>query len=138
MPPSDSNVVHAFRIADAKTSVRHVFIRDFTLTCFIGVHKHERKQSQRVRINLDLAVQEGVAAIDDRLEHVVCYEDVADGIRALVADGHVNLVETLAEQIADMCLSDERVTVARVRIEKLDVFEDATSAGVEIERSRIS
>jgi dihydroneopterin aldolase len=43
-------------------------------------------------------------------------------------------VETLAEQIAALCLEDRRVRVARVRVEKLDVFVDATSVGVEIER----
>ena len=134
MTSSSSNVVQAFGIADATNAVRHVFIRDLILTCLIGVHKHERKQPQRIRINLDLAVREGAGPQDDKLSEVVCYEDVADGIRSLVGAGHVNLVETLAEQIAATCLEDERVRVARVRIEKLDVFEDAASAGVEIER----
>lgn len=134
MTVSKSNVVHHLRIADARTSIRHVFIRDLMLTCLIGVHKHERKKPQRIRINLDLAVRKETGTIDDKLSEVVCYEDVADGIRTMVAGGHVNLVETLAEQIADMCLADERVNAARVRIEKLDVFEDAASAGVEIER----
>ncbi len=137
MTASNSNVVHAFRIADAQTSVRHMFIRDLVLTCLIGVHKHERKKPQRVRINLDLAVREDAEVHSDNLADVVCYEDVADRIRNLVDSGHVNLVETLAEQIADLCLGDERVRTARVRIEKLDVFEDASSAGVEIERSRV-
>lgn len=126
--------VHTLHIADAGTRVRHVFIRDLLLTCFIGVHKHEQKKPQRVRINLDLAVLEDAEDIGDRLSEVVCYEDVADGIRNLLAKGHVNLVETLAEQIAEMCLADARVRTARVRVEKLDVFPDATSAGVEIER----
>ncbi len=126
--------VHTLHIADAGTRVRHVFIRDLLLTCLIGVHKHEQKKPQRVRINLDLAVLEDAEDIGDRLSEVVCYEDVADGIRNLLAKGHVNLVETLAEQIAEMCLADVRVRTARVRVEKLDVFPDATSAGVEIER----
>ena len=134
MTNSNSNVVHAFRIADAATSVRHVFIRDLILTCLIGVHKHERKKPQRIRINLDLAVRDEISTKIDRLEDVVCYEDVASGIRSIVARGHVNLVETLAEQIADLCLHDERVRAARIRIEKLDIFKDAVSAGVEIER----
>jgi len=133
MTTSGANV-HTLHIADAGTRVRHVFIRDLLLTCLIGVHKHEQKKPQRVRINLDLAVLEDAEDIGDRLSEMVCYEDVADGIRNLVAKGHVNLVETLAEQIAEMCLVDARVRTARVRVEKLDVFPDATSAGVEIER----
>jgi 7,8-dihydroneopterin aldolase/epimerase/oxygenase len=136
MTASSESVVHAFRIADAQSSVRHVFIRDLMLTGLIGVYGHEKENPQRIRINLDLAVKETPSAVEDRLSDVVSYEDVADGIRAMVASGHVNLVETLAERIADMCFDDARVQAARVRIEKLDVFEDAASAGVEIERYR--
>ena len=134
MNTSNSNVVHAFRIADAGKEVRHVFIRDLILTCLIGVHKHERKKPQRIRVNLDLAVTEQSVISTDRLADVVCYEDVADRIRSIVNNGHVNLVETLAEKIASNCLEDRRIKATRVRIEKLDVFKDAASAGVEIER----
>ena len=55
-------------------------------------------------------------------------------MRSIVDAGHVRLVETLAERIAEACLADRRVHLARVRVEKLDIFADATSAGVEIER----
>ena len=134
MNTSNSNVVHAFRIADAAKEVRHVFIRDLILTCLIGVHKHEQKKPQRIRVNLDLAVTEQSVISTDRLADVVCYEDVADRIRSIVNNGHVNLVETLAEKIASKCLEDRRIKATRVRIEKLDVFKDAASAGVEIER----
>ena len=134
MNTSNSNVVHAFRIADAAKEVRHVFIRDLILTCLIGVHKRERKKPQRIRIYHDLAVTEQSVISTDRLADVVCYEDVADRIRSIVNNGHVNLVETLAEKIASKCLEDRRIKATRVRIEKLDVFKDAASAGVEIER----
>ena len=131
---SSSPNVHPLRIADARTEIRHVFVRDLELTARIGIYKHEKKEPQRIRINLDLAVSEGAAPSEDKLSEVVCYENVVDGVRKIIADGHVNLVETLAERIADMCLEDPRVRIARVRVEKLDVFPDAASAGVEIER----
>jgi len=136
MPDSNNNVVHAFRIADAKLAVRHVFIRDLTLTGLVGVYQHEKLNAQRIRINVDLAVKETPGIAKDRLVDVVSYEDVANGIRNMFGNRHVNLVETLAENISDMCFNDKRVLSARVRIEKLDVFEDAESAGVEIERFR--
>lgn len=134
MSISGSNTAHAPHIADAANAIRHVFIRDLILTCLIGVYKREQKQPQRIRINLDLAVCEGTGPQGDKLSEVVCYEDVAAGVRSLVGEGHVNLVETLAERIAAMCLKDYKVRVARVRVEKLDVFEDTASVGVEIER----
>jgi dihydroneopterin aldolase len=126
-------VVHPLRIADARNALRHVFVRDLVLTCMIGVYRHEHTDAQRVRINLDLAVQEG-RELADSLSNVVCYERITTGVREIVSRGHINLVETLAEEIAAMCLEDGRVRSARVRVEKLDVFPDVTSVGVEIER----
>ena len=131
------------RIADAARGLRHVFLRDLVLPASIGVHAHEHAGPQRVRINVDLGVEDdGARALSrasvgrDDLRRVVDYEGVANAVRAIVAAGHVMLVETLAERIAKSCLSDPRVHLARVRVEKLDVFADAASAGVEIERRR--
>jgi hypothetical protein len=64
------------------------------------------------------------------------YEKVANLVRSIVGSGHMRLVETLAERIAEACLTDARVRLVRIRVEKLDVFPDAVSAGVEIERRR--
>ena len=126
--------VQPLRIADAGKSVRHVFIRDYLVACSIGIHAHEKNDPQRVRINLDLAVDEGSAEINDDIRNVICYESMADGIQAIVAKGHVNLVETLADEIAEMSLSQPQVRSVRVRVEKLDILENAASVGVEIER----
>jgi 7,8-dihydroneopterin aldolase/epimerase/oxygenase len=108
-------------------------IRDLTLSAKIGLHQHERIANQRIRINLDLAIADP-GEIDDDYDKVVCYGELVTGVRHVVGAGHVNLVETLAERIAAMCLADPRVLSARVRVEKLDVFPEATSVGVEIER----
>ena len=124
------------RIANAGKALRHVFIRDFIVECLIGVYEHEKRSPQRVRINLDLAVDEGEHPIIDDILNVVSYETMADGILAIADEGHVNLVETLAERIAGMCFDDQRVDSVRVRIEKLDILENAGSVGVEIERFR--
>lgn len=121
------------RIADARNAIRHVFIRDLVLSCRIGVHRHEETATQRVRINLDLAVRDDGDLADD-LANVVCYERLSDGVRAIVGSRHIRLVETLAEEIAQMCLADGRIRSVRVRVEKLDVLVDAGSVGVEIER----
>lgn len=116
---------------------RHMFVRDLVLPCRIGVYDREQAGPQRVRINLDLAVDDSVEA-GDRLEDVVCYDDLVAQVRALLAGPHVNLVESLAERIAALCLVDVRVMSARVRVEKLDAVPDAASVGVEIERTRPS
>ncbi|HVC63578.1 MAG TPA: dihydroneopterin aldolase [Acetobacteraceae bacterium] len=131
----------ASRIASSTRALRHVFLRDIVLSASIGIYPHEHAARQRVRINVDLGVEDdGARALSrarvgrDELSRVVDYEKVADTVRGIVAAGHVRLVETLAERIAEACLADPRVHLARIRVEKLDIFADATSAGVEIER----
>ena len=138
--------MEAPRIADAVRGLRHVFIRDLVLDARIGVHPHEQVGAQRIRLNLDLAVEDdGARAAGlsrpavgaDELSRVVDYETIANAAREIVATGHVQLVETLAERIAEACLTDPRVAFCRIRVEKLDIFPDAVSAGVEIERRRL-
>lgn len=119
--------------------MRRVLIRDLVLLGAIGIHPHEHGRTQRVRINLRLDVPDDPRATapgPDRLERVVDYEQVAEAVRRLVAQGHTKLVETLAERIAACCLQDARVQAVYVRVEKLDVFADVASVGVEIERRR--
>ncbi len=118
-----------------------MFIRDLVLHASIGVHAHEHAASQRIRINLDLAVTDDggdklsrPAVGHDDLARVVDYEVIVNRVRAITTAGHVQLVETLAERLAECCLKDPRVIQVQVRVEKLDVFPDSVSAGVEIIR----
>jgi dihydroneopterin aldolase len=138
------------RLADLGRGLRHVFLRDMVLRASIGVYPHEHSAPQRVRINVDLGVEDDGALPQsraptspprarigvgrDELTRVVDYEQVANTVRRIATSGHIRLVETLAERIAEACLIDPRVRLARIRVEKLDVFPDAASAGVEIER----
>jgi dihydroneopterin aldolase len=113
-----------------------ILVRDLVVKCSIGIHAHERLATQRVRINVDMSVLEQAGPLNDDIANVVSYEDVIDGIKRLLAQGHINLVETVAETIAGLCLDDERVVSARVRVEKLDVYAEVASVGIEIERDR--
>lgn len=116
--------------------IYRILVRDLVLKCLIGIHAHELLAPQRVRINVEMAVLEQAGPLSDNIANVVSYEDVIDGIKRLLAEGHINLVETLAEKIADLCLIDERVRSVRIRAEKLDVYAEASSVGIEIERRR--
>lgn len=113
-----------------------LLIKDLVLPASIGVHSHEREAAQRVRINVELEVADEPRSLGDDIGNVVSYEHTVDRIKALVAAGHINLVETLAERIAEICLEDPRARRVRLRVEKLDVEPDAESVGIEIERPR--
>lgn len=109
-------------------------ITDLVLPANIGVYEREREGPQRVRFNVELRVAEQRAPLDDDIANVLSYDAIVGGIRAILDRGHVNLVETLAEEVAALCLADPRVSCATVRVEKLDVIAEAAAVGVEIER----
>lgn len=124
------------KFADASRSVRHVFIRDLILDSYIGVYNHEKQNPQKIRVNVDLSVIEDSQSLNDNIDNVVCYEKIASAIETIVKSGHVHLVETLAENIAEMNLQDPRISCVRVRVEKLEAIRNTASVGIEIERYR--
>lgn len=123
-------------IQEADEHHYRILVRDLVLDCNIGAYPEEREKTQKVRFNLDLRVRRPIPPLDDDLEKVISYDKIIAGIRTLVASGHINLVETLAEKICDICLADRRVARAKVMVEKLEVEPAAAGVGVEIERSR--
>ena len=118
----------------ASQGIRHVFVKDLTLDALMGIYEIEKQKPQRIIVNIDLSVQEQPGPLPDDISHVVSYEIVAKKVEAIVAKGHINLVETMAEKFAEACLTDKRVLSVRVRVEKPDIIPNARSVGVEIER----
>ena len=86
------------KIASAEKQCRHVFVRDLVVDAQIGIHDHEKNDPQRVRINLDLSVIDDYFHDADNVDDVVCYEEVVNETKAIISQGHIFLVETLAEQ----------------------------------------
>ncbi|AQU86992.1 dihydroneopterin aldolase [Komagataeibacter nataicola] len=116
--------------------LRCLFVRNMVLDAHIGVFEHEQGVTQRIRVNVMFGVPDS-ASLEvgaDDLARTVSYEHVVLLVRTLVEQGHVALVETLAERIAAGVLAEKRVRIVRVSVEKLDIFDDAESVGVEIER----
>ncbi|MEI7606767.1 MAG: dihydroneopterin aldolase [Rhodospirillaceae bacterium] len=123
-------------MADSLPAIYRIFLRDLVLRLSIGVHEHEHCRPQQVRINVELTVRHPGPGFRDEIASVLSYEGLVEGIRAIARDGHIKLIETLAERIAELALTDERVLAAEVRAEKLEVFADAASVGVVIARAR--
>lgn len=110
-----------------------IFIRDLVLDCRIGVHDAEKSGSQRVRFSVEIAVHSSAKRPPASIEEVISYDFITGGIRRIVAQAHIVLAETLAERVAEHCLSDPRAKSVRVRVEKLDRIPGA-AFGVEIIR----
>ena len=111
-----------------------ILIRNLVFPMKIGIYKHEKSKKQRVRVNLELRVYQKKDSINDRIDNVICYEDIIKLIKNIASSKHLNLVETLAEKIAEECLQIPESFLCKIKVEKLDVFDELESVGVEIVR----
>jgi len=125
--------------ADADSGHRLVFVRGLELMARLGIHPHEKAGPQRILLSIELVVRDDAAPDHvgpDDVRRIVDYQHLVETARAVVATGHVLLVETLAERMAMAALADMRVLRARVTVEKPDAFDDVASVGVVVERRR--
>ena len=107
-----------------------VFVTGVRVQAEIGVYRHEIGRVQPLVVDVELDVP---SAGSERLADTLNYETILSSAREIAGQGHIELVETFAERLAQACLSDARVTRARVRVEKpLALAPDAVGAGVEI------
>ena len=110
---------------------RRVHIRGLRLNAQVGVYEEEKHYPQRLLLDLELVVQLTDNS-PDKISQVVDYGALASSIRALALQQHTELLETLAEQIAQLCLRDPRVTRVDLRLEKPDIFSDADGVGISL------
>jgi dihydroneopterin aldolase len=113
-------------------SLDRIFVHDYVRDVEIGVHHHEKGVTQRVRFSVDVDLTPAPASLEDDIGRTFDYDEIIGGINTIIARGHINLVETLAEEVAQHCLSHPRTARVFVKIEKLD--KDPGAVGVEIIR----
>jgi 7,8-dihydroneopterin aldolase/epimerase/oxygenase len=118
---------------------RRIYLRDALFEANIGVYDRERAGAQRLIVNVDVFVALSVSTPrHDRVEEVVDYDFVRETIRRRLARGHVNLQETLADDLAGALLAHPGVVAVRVCTEKPDVYEDVGGVGIEVVRFKDS
>lgn len=110
-------------------------IKDLKVRTIIGINDVEREQPQTVVVNITLETDTRVPGRTDKIVHAVNYRTVAKQVIEMVERSEFFLVEKLAEEIAALCLADQRVERARVSVEKPGSVRFARSAAVTIDRS---
>ncbi|MFN9103700.1 MAG: dihydroneopterin aldolase [Betaproteobacteria bacterium] len=112
---------------------RRLFLRDYEVWINIGVHDFEKKGEQRVKINVELYVPLAESTPrHDELAEVLDYDFIRREIMARVAQGHIHLQETLADDVLARMLAHPKVRAARVATEKPDVYPDCDAVGCEV------
>jgi len=119
------------------TQYRRLFLRGLTVQVHIGIHDFELQAAQRIIIDVDLYVSfAGTSPKDDQIDEVVDYDFVRTVVHQRVAQGHINLQETLCDDILTQLLAHSGVMAARVSTRKPDVYPDCDAVGVEVFRAK--
>ena len=110
-----------------------ILLSDLVVAVPIGVFDFEKGRTQRVRINIRAVPVSWPNEKNDNIADPVSYDDLKKIVERHASGGHIHLVETLAERIAQDSLKEHSLRKIIVRVEKLDIYDNAVP-GVEIVR----
>ena len=118
---------------------RRIYLRDAVFEANIGVYDRERAGAQRLIVNVDVFVALSASTPQhDRVEEVIDYDFVRETVRRRIGLGHVNLQETLVDDLVGALLAHPGVVAVRVCTEKPDVYDDVAGVGIEVLRFKDS
>lgn len=115
-----------------------VFIRDLQIETVIGIYDWERKIRQIISIDLDMATDIKKAANSDNIEDTLNYKAVAKRLISFISKSEYELVESLAEKICEIVLSEFNVPWVKLTLHKPGAVSGSKSVGVMIERGEKS
>ncbi|HVL55948.1 MAG TPA: dihydroneopterin aldolase [Burkholderiaceae bacterium] len=116
-----------------------IFLRGLRVDAEIGVFPHEKNRTQPLKLDADISVSDSkFHPTRDKLAEVFDYQRIRDALIDVVKNGHIHLLETLAERAIERLLALPDVRAVRLRITKFTAFEDCDSVGVEVFRRRAS
>jgi FolB domain-containing protein len=116
--------------------IDQIFLQQLIIPARIGVLAHEKASAQNISLDITLNIDTRTATSSDCLADTLDYAALAQDIAAHCLSQHVELVETLAQQIADICLRDQRVQRVSLTLAKPEALANAASVGVRITREQ--
>ena len=112
---------------------RRLFLQNYRIDANIGIYDFEKRGAQRTLVNVDLYIPlAATTPVHDKISEVLDYDFIRDTIRARIGQGHINLLETLCDDVAATLLAHPQVRAVRVSTSKPDVYADCDGAGVEV------
>lgn len=119
-----------------ESSLDQILIRDLQFRCIVGVDREERRDRQDIVVQIALCLDLRKAGTTDAIEDTVDYKALKKEILHMVEASRFRLIEALAERIADICLTRDRVASVEVTVEKPGALRFARTVGVRIVRKR--
>lgn len=111
-----------------------IYLRDLRIDTIIGIYDWERRMKQTIIIDLEMATDIRKAANSDNIEDTLNYKAVAKRLMSYVGDSEFELVEALAEKIAEIIMTEFNVPWLRLSLNKKGAVRGVRDVGVIIER----
>ena len=136
MKKNNFKIVELRSTKDKSTVIRTVLIKNFLIHEIIGIHKHERINKQKIIFNIVIDVNQNTLPDENNLSSIVDYEKITNKLKNLAKNKSYNFLESLAEDSFKETFKDKRINSVKIKIEKPDAITNASSAGVEVFKSR--
>jgi dihydroneopterin aldolase len=114
-----------------------IFLRELKIDTLIGVYEWEKRVPQTLQIDLEIALPDSLACQTDNIADALNYADIVRRIQSELSSRHFNLLEALAEHIAQMLLNEFKAPWAKVSVAKLQAIRGSRMVGICIERGQL-
>ena len=115
---------------------KKILIKELILDLKLGYYDFEKENSQKVKFNLEVDYEDKKPTSDEDIKSIVNYGGIVKLIKKLTKNKHYNFLETLAEDVFDVLFKDKRIGKIMLQIEKLEIFKDCTSVGIQVTKKR--
>lgn len=115
-----------------------VYINDLKVDTVIGIFDWERRIRQTVSLDLEMAADIGKAAATDHIDEALDYKTIGKRVIGFIEESEFQLVETLAEKVAQLVLNEFSVPWLKLRLSKPGALRGSRDVGVVIERGNLN
>ncbi len=116
------------------TNMDIIFLRELKIDTLIGVYEWEKRVPQTLQIDLEIALPSSLAGQTDNIDDALNYADIVRDIQKTLASRHYNLLEALAESIAQILIDDFKAPWVKVSVAKLQAIRGSKMVGICLER----
>ena len=134
MQSADSTRMLLLQQNSTLTIMDIIFLRELKIDTLIGVYEWEKRVPQTLQIDLEIALPSSLACQTDNIDDALNYADIVRDIQKALASRHYNLLEALAENIAQILIVDFKAPWVKVSVAKLNAIRGSKMVGICIER----
>tara|TARA_B100000941_G_scaffold276825_1_gene239812 strand:+ start:66 stop:491 length:426 start_codon:yes stop_codon:yes gene_type:complete len=136
MKKNNLNIVNIDKNKSLFNYEKKILIKDLILDLKLGYYEFEKKETQKVKFNLEVDYEDKKPTNDNDIKSIVNYGKLVKLIKKLTKNKHYNFLETLAEDVFDVLFKDKRIGKIMLLIEKLEILKDCTSIGIQVTKKR--